>query len=138
MSSVEGQMGRLREVNTHELGEVIDMIKDLEEAMYYHSITEAMAENGIENYVNKMYFDEEAKPVGTAYQKTDRSSEQRKKYLEAKQKHEDQAIQLKELEAYMNDLSTDIVEMINDASVEERQYLERKMIQLANKVGKLN
>jgi hypothetical protein len=34
----------LSEVNAEELGEVIDMIKDLEEAMYYKSVTEAMEE----------------------------------------------------------------------------------------------
>ena len=32
----------LKNVNTKELGEVVDMIKDLEEAMYYCSIVEAM------------------------------------------------------------------------------------------------
>ena len=35
-------MGDLRKTNTHELGEVIDMVKDLEEALYYCTIVEAM------------------------------------------------------------------------------------------------
>ena len=39
---VEGQMGKLGETDTKELGEAIDMIKDLEEAMYYCSIVKAM------------------------------------------------------------------------------------------------
>jgi len=38
-------MGNLHQVDTHELGEVIDMIKDLEEALYYCSITKAMEES---------------------------------------------------------------------------------------------
>ena len=42
ISSVQGQMGDLKKVNAKEMGEVIDMIKDLEEAMYYCSIIEAM------------------------------------------------------------------------------------------------
>jgi hypothetical protein len=32
----------LSEVDTKELGEAIDMIKDLEEAIYYCTVTEAM------------------------------------------------------------------------------------------------
>lgn len=42
LSQVEGQMSDLRCVDTKELGEVIDMIKDLAEAMYYCSVTKAM------------------------------------------------------------------------------------------------
>jgi hypothetical protein len=38
-------MSHLCDVNAEELGEVIDMIKDLEQAMYYHSIVKAMAES---------------------------------------------------------------------------------------------
>ena len=41
----EIQMYDLRKVDTKELGEVIDMIKDLEEAMYYASIVEAMEDS---------------------------------------------------------------------------------------------
>lgn len=42
ISQVQGQMVDLSRVSTHELGEVIDMIKDLEEAMYYCTVVEAM------------------------------------------------------------------------------------------------
>jgi hypothetical protein len=35
-------MSDLRTVDTHELGEVIDMIKDMEEAIYYCHISKAM------------------------------------------------------------------------------------------------
>ena len=42
MGCIEGQMTHLDEVDTKELGEAIDMIKDLEEAMYYCTITKAM------------------------------------------------------------------------------------------------
>ena len=44
MCCVEGQMHHLDSVDTKELGEAIDMIKDLEEAIYYCTITEAMKE----------------------------------------------------------------------------------------------
>lgn len=36
ISVVEEQMADLHEVDTHELGEIIDMIKDIEQAEYYH------------------------------------------------------------------------------------------------------
>lgn len=39
---VENQLCNLSEVDTEELGEAIDMIKDLEEAIYYCTVTEAM------------------------------------------------------------------------------------------------
>ena len=42
IAQVQGQMGNLKKVDAKELGEVIDMIKDLAEAAYYCSITEAM------------------------------------------------------------------------------------------------
>ena len=38
VSQVQSELTDMKKVNTKELGEVIDMIKDLEEAMYYCSI----------------------------------------------------------------------------------------------------
>lgn len=45
VSCVQGQMTNLAQADTKEMGEAIDMIKDLEEAMYYCSITKAMKEH---------------------------------------------------------------------------------------------
>lgn len=44
-SIVQGQLVHADSVDTKELGEAVDMIKDLAEAIYYCSITEAMDEN---------------------------------------------------------------------------------------------
>ena len=44
MGCVQGQMGHLESVDAKELGEVVDMIKDISEAIYYCTITEAMEE----------------------------------------------------------------------------------------------
>lgn len=44
MNCVQGEIGDLQSVDSKELGEAIDMIKDLSEAMYYCSIVEAMKE----------------------------------------------------------------------------------------------
>lgn len=48
MCAVEVQLCDLGEVDTEELGEAIDMIKDLEEAIYYSTVTEAMNKQGKE------------------------------------------------------------------------------------------
>ena len=42
MSCVQGQLGDISRVDTHELGQAIDMIKDLSEAIYYCTITQSM------------------------------------------------------------------------------------------------
>ena len=40
MNSIQNQLSNLDQADTHELGEVIDMIKDVSEAMYYCSMVE--------------------------------------------------------------------------------------------------
>lgn len=42
LCAVESQLGDLSHVDAKELGEVVDMVKDMEEAMYYCSIVKAM------------------------------------------------------------------------------------------------
>lgn len=42
MSCVQGQLGDISKVDAHELGEAVDMIKDLAEAIYYCTITDSM------------------------------------------------------------------------------------------------
>jgi hypothetical protein len=69
--------------------------------------------------------------------KEGRSSMSRKMYMEAKNANKDKATQLRELEKYMQELSTDITEMIADASPEEKQYLEKKVTALASKIGQM-
>lgn len=59
MAQVESQMGNLHNADTKELGEAIDMIKDLEEAIYYCTITKAMEESE-EN--NNRYYSEKMMP----------------------------------------------------------------------------
>ena len=43
IKEVQGQIyGNMKDVDAKELGEVIDMIKDMSEVIYYHTIVEAM------------------------------------------------------------------------------------------------
>lgn len=136
--AAESQMYDLSNVNAEELGEVIDMIKDLEEAIYYATITDAMNEKDSENkkidYHQQMFddslWDESDEYNGNSYKN-------RRMYMEAKEMHKDKAVQLRELEKYMQELSTDIVDMIQDASSEEKAYLEKKISALATKVGQM-
>lgn len=179
IACVQSQMSNLSNVNTEELGEAIDMIKDLEEAIYYHTITEAMKEKekssekeyhhyytepyypsrDIDRDMGRMYYSsnsdsgdssqghrngnstENMRYYSENYMKDPkegRSPYSRKMYMESKSMHKDKASQLKELEKYMQELTQDIIEMIEDASPEERQYLEKKISTLASKVGQMN
>jgi ERCC4-type nuclease len=52
MAAVQSQMGNLQNANTEELGEAIDMIKDLAEAIYYCQITKAMEDSEKEKNSN--------------------------------------------------------------------------------------
>ena len=46
-------------IDIQELGEVIDMIKDLEKSMYYESIIEAMEKDGSDKHIKWMKDEEE-------------------------------------------------------------------------------
>lgn len=63
LSAAQSQMGNLAAADTKELGQVIDMIKDLEEAIYYCSITEAMKESKEKEKYSQMYYQERYLPI---------------------------------------------------------------------------
>ena len=138
---LEQQFCCLENVCAKELGEAVDIVKDLEEAIYYHTITEAMkAEKSdhvctcgkaVANYDRQEDMKEEWNEwLG-------HSPHGRKRYLEARELGKDKATQLRELEKYMQELSSDVVDMINEASMEEKAYLEKKITALAAKIGQM-
>lgn len=175
--TVENQLCHLDEVDTEELGDAIDMIKDLEEAIYYCTVTEAMNKQGKEMHMEMKKSDHHQSPnddrmysggypvyyadndnvnSGNGTSNTNssngrnyydgpmyrdegegRSYISRRMYMEAKHMNKDKALQMKELEKYMQELSQDITEMIVDASSEEKQYLEKKITALASKIGQM-
>ena len=223
------QMANLGQVDAHELGEVVDMIKDLDEAMYYCSIVKAMEENEEEkkymqyqlpNQTSYYYYT--TPPYYNAYRDMDyqsgrmyysgggssggsssnsgggnsgssssgnsggsnsgdssgyssgsggsrssggnnarggggrgyhegysmmyeyppeirdyregRSPMSRRGYMESKENHQDKNTQMKELEKYLNELSQDIAEMVEEASPEEKAMLQQKLTTLATKM----
>ena len=62
MNCVQGQLGHLDSVDSKELGEAIDMIKDLEEAIYYKTITESMEKKEKEEPKYNNYYYTEYRP----------------------------------------------------------------------------
>ena len=148
---VENQLCNLDAVDTEELGDAIDMIKDLEEAIYYATVTEAMTNPKKEQVWemkksdhhqeddSRMYYDDPTPGMGYEYrdEREGRSPMSRRLYMEAKESHRDKATQLRELERYMQELSQDVTDMIADASPEEKQYLEKKITALASKINQM-
>ena len=165
MAQIEGQMSHLYDVDAKELGEVIDMVKDLEEAMYYCTIIEAMKKkeeqpqyNNInyytEPYYDKMYYGGngnggQSNGGGMSYHdgwngqdrsphmrdsREGRSGETRRMYMEHKSLHADKTTKMRDLEKYMQELTHDMTEMIEDASPEEKQLLQQKISTLAQKI----
>ncbi len=204
MSCAEGQMTHLDEIDAEELGEVIDMIKDLEEAIYYCTVIEAMnkpkeygfeqekqehqqyyqqpmmyydgGQGGGRSYYNgggssgsssgggggssggnsggssssgggssssgyggsPMQYTEKEYPYEFRDLREGRSPRSRRMYMESRETHQDKASQMRELEKYMQELAQDLVEMVEGASAEEKQYLSKKISALSNKLGQLS
>ena len=140
---IEPQFDNLEEVDCCELGEAVDILKDLEETLYYHTVTEAMKGEGAygdwpETTAYNKKKDHHLTDDGLTYDECHgKSCINRKAYLEAKHANKDKAIQLRELEKYMQELTSDMVEMIQDSSPEEKQYLEKKISALASKIGQM-
>ena len=166
-----------------EMGEVVDMIKDIEEAIYYCTITKAMEEKypeqsmyyggrggGMRRYIpymdyrpeiyrdmdyDRMYYTESGmaqtpsgRYSGSVSQRTKmeapvriydsregRSGMARRNYMEGKEMHHNQDAQMQELKKYMQELSEDITEMIQDASPDEKLLLKQKLTSLTQKLG---
>ena len=155
ISQIQAQCGDLKKVNAKELGEVVDMVKDLEEAMYYCSIIEAMDQSKDEREMNVNYYMESKSDDGrrnyvpymeyAPYMMRNkewrdnhfydgRSGVSRRMYMEGHSTHRDQQQSMRELENYIQDLGTDLTDMIKESSPEEKQVLSTKLQQLATKI----
>ena len=164
MNCVQGQLGDLSSVDAKELGEAMDMIKDLSEAIYYCTITESMEKSDKEKYYPTNYYRDMERPRGNMYYtdthgvshpsanmttgaqgernypieirdyREGRSPMTRKTYMERKMHGGGKEVQLQELEKYMHELTSDIMEMLDGASAEEKQVLKSKISTLAAKI----
>lgn len=89
ISQIQAQCGDLKKVNAKELGEVVDMVKDLEEAIYYCSITEAMEKSAeakehnmnvnyyMEGDMGRMYYDGQARNNDGTYTSSNNNNNNR-------------------------------------------------------------
>ena len=149
-SAANAMKNKLQE-NGYEV-KVVDIIKDIEEAKYYHSISKAMEEKEENNYkYYTPYYPERERTYPIIWNDskikrwnndTDmrdmnegRSPQHRKMYMESKKLHKDPTEQMKELKIYMEELSNDITEMIENATTEEKTILQHKLNELAQKVS---
>ena len=151
LAHIESQVCNLYDADAQELGEAIDMLKDLEEALYYCTVTDAMIGKSSGNYnlpqeehrsyrqdYPRMYYNPGMEHKTTVPDQRDgRSHYSRRMYMQAKEMGHDKATQLKELEKYMVELTSDVVEMLEGSSPEEVQYLEKKVAALANRIGQM-
>lgn len=191
ITQVQSQMSDLRCVDAKELGEVIDMIKDLSEAIYYCEIYDQMKSadesRKVENYYyteryydpyrdmdkdygrlyyspssqagtgtsssfngnhsgatsnssqsmgqnNSSYYTERDYPIHLRDEREGRSPIKRKMYMESKTKGMDTSKSIKELEGYMQDLTSDMLELLEKASPEEKTMVQKKINTLAAKI----
>ena len=211
VSCVEQQVStNLKDASSEELGAAIDMIKDLSEAIYYCTITEAMNAKTKEPYYPATHYYSEPmyhRPMGEPmeyypmreeypmmyadggnsgsrggnsnytmdrmtmpryasggnsggsnsssgssggnsggssyksgyenynipYYLDERSMMARRRYMDGKSMNSKQD-QMKELEQYTQELTSELTDMIKDASPEEKQLLQQKISMLAQKI----
>lgn len=194
----------IESIDTKEMGEVAEIIKELCEAEYYAKVSKAMDEHDFDNaeeimdegrrgyrgqprdsrgrymrrgydemmYMPEMYRDMDRESMGKMYytsanasqgsqggssmgsssgnsmgyndgmmrdMREGRSGQSRRSYMETKEMHkgntqQDKDMKLKELDKYMNELSSDISEMIHDSSNEEKTMLKQKLNGLVQKI----
>lgn len=120
ISMVECQMAHPDQVDTEELGEVIDMIKDISETKYYCT-KELETKQKYENM----------KPFEI---RDEKSSQYRKMYMDSKELHKPAEEQIHDLREYLKELSEDITEMVAKATKEEKVMLQNKLIELSKRV----
>ena len=167
ISEVQTQMSDLKCVDAKELGEVIDMIKDIAQTEYYCEIYKQMKESGeVPKESHSYYYTERYMPVyrdmetpkmsykpdaWTGYEeepyydkdfilshmrdeREGRSPAKRKMYMESKMSGADTNKSMKELESYMQDLTSDMMDLLDKASPEEKSIVQKKINTLAAKI----
>jgi hypothetical protein len=130
MEQVEMELENPQSADTKELGEVVDMIKDIAETMYYCSIVKAMEKSEPEEIM--AYHDDyqphimkEERPIENHFHE----------YKKVKKMSNDPILSMQHLEGYINELQKDIMEMASTASPEEKQMLQKKIAVLASKLA---
>lgn len=167
IAQVQAQMAHLDCVDTEELGQAVDMLKDLEEALYYASATKAMEEASEEeknevlmryypidmrrrpsrNMLERrrydagemMYYTDDGKydhydTDKQLYRKGEQVNEAKGKYLKSKTSNSDKVSQMNSLEKYLQELASDMAEIVDGCSPEEKTLIHKKLTGLAAKL----
>lgn len=118
----------------------IEYMRDMDRSsmgkMYYTS--GQSGNSSMNSGSSNMGYSESGSNYGSRMQRDSRegkSGQMRRGYMEAKEQGKDKQQKMKELEDYMKELSTDVTEMIGDASPEEKSLLKQKMQVLMQKIG---
>ena len=192
----------IESIDTKEMGEVAEIIKELCEAEYYAKVSKAMDEHDFDNaeeimeegrrgyrgqprdsrgrymrrgydemmYMPEMYRDMDRESMGKMYytsanasqgsqggssmdsssgnsmgyndgmmrdNREGRSGQSRRSYLETKEMHkgnseEDKMAKKRELDKWMNDIGSDVKELVHDMTPEEKTMAKTKLTNLAN------
>lgn len=110
----------------------------------YYRMTPEMYRN-MENYRDmdrrdgRMYYTEPSANGNPSMNMESRYDTAKRNYTESKQLHrgnspEDKEHRMKELEKYMREIGSDVAELINDASAEEKNLLRQKMQVIMQKI----
>lgn len=162
ISEVQTQMSDLKCVDTKELGEVIDMIKDIAQTEYYCEIYKQMKDaeeeskhyyytpmdrmyyprkekseyrpNPWNGYEEEPYYDKDFILSHMRDEREGRSPVKRKMYMESKMSGSDSTKSMKELESYLQDLTSDMMDLLEKASPEEKAMVQKKVNTLAAKI----
>lgn len=167
IAQVQAQMSNLECVDSEELGEVINAIHHLEEALYYASVTKAMKEASEEerdevlmryypidmrrrpsrNMLERrrydagemMYYTDDGKydhydTDKQLYHKGEQVDEAKGKYLKSKTSNSDKVSQMNSLEKYLQELASDMAEIVDGCSPEEKTLIHKKLTGLAAKL----
>lgn len=149
LCAVEEQLcGNLALIDTKELGEVVDMVKDISETMYYCSVVEAMGKSSTskskattpDHYTDQMaiaaipYGEHDEHHHKEWDERAGKSPLKRKEYLIAKEEHKEKDKLLHELDEYLHELSSDLTEIFDKAMPEEKVMLKTKMTAMLEKM----
>jgi hypothetical protein len=112
----------------------VDYYRDMDKPygyMYYtdsHGVSHPSANMSTGSQGTRNY------PIEIRDYREGRSPMTRKTYMERKMHGGGKEVQVQELEKYMHELTNDIMEMLDGASVEEKQMLQKKISALATKI----
>lgn len=97
--------------------------------MYYSDGNQSGSQNRSNNY-----YTEKDYPMQWRDDREGRSPMKRKMYMETKAVNPDSAQAMKDLESYMQDLTADMMELLEKASADEKAIVQKKINTLASKI----